>query len=179
MATLRFKRAGMLVAAVVPFAACSGGLELDEDARVEQAVGDPSPNQVPLDPTTIPQFVTQLPIPRTFAPTVITQNGQVIRHEYTIDVAKTLVQMLPAPLPATNVMAYGGQVKIPGSSATEFVRSVPGSALTTRVEYRRSSAGETRCGSRVSCRSIPRSTGRTRSAWSRPSCRSLHFRRAT
>jgi hypothetical protein len=35
MATLRFKRAGMLVAAVVPFAACSGGLELDEDARVE------------------------------------------------------------------------------------------------------------------------------------------------
>lgn len=129
MATLRFKRAGMLVAAVVPFAACSGGLELDEDARVEQAVGDPSPNQVPLDPTTIPQFVTQLPIPRTFAPTVITQNGQVIRHEYTIDVAKTLVQMLPAPLPATNVMAYGGQVKIPGSSATEFVRSVPGSAF--------------------------------------------------
>ena len=92
-------------------------------------MGDPSASQVPLDPTTIPQFVNQLPIPRVFAPTVITQNGEVIRHEYTVNVAKTLAQMLPPAFPQTNVLAYGGQVKIPGSSATEFVRSVPGSVF--------------------------------------------------
>ena len=89
-------------------------------------MGDPSASQVPLDATTIPQFVNQLTIPRVFAPTVITQNGEVIRHDYTVNVAKTLAQLLPPGFPQTNVLAYGGQVKIPGSSSTEFVRSTPG-----------------------------------------------------
>ena len=110
-----------------PFAGCSSSSELGENiGSIGQSLGEPSANQVPLDPTTIPQFVSQLPIPRTFAPTVITQNGQVIRHEYTVDVARTAVQMLPAGFPATNVEAYGGQVKIPGSSGTEPARTVPG-----------------------------------------------------
>jgi FtsP/CotA-like multicopper oxidase with cupredoxin domain len=129
MATLKIKHASILVGAVgaiAPFVACSSGFEGEDLATTQLAVGDPSASQVALDPTTIPQFVNQLPIPRTYAPTIITQGGQVIRHEYNINVAKTLVQMLPPPLPATNVMAYGGQVKIPGSSSTEFVRSVPG-----------------------------------------------------
>ena len=39
--------------------------------------GNPSPDQVSLDPTTIPKFAHQLPIPRVFAPKVITQNGKV------------------------------------------------------------------------------------------------------
>jgi FtsP/CotA-like multicopper oxidase with cupredoxin domain len=114
----------------------------DEDTvTVQSAIGDPSASQVPLDPATIPQFVNQLTIPRVFAPTAITQGGLVIRNEYTINVAKTLMQLLPPPLPQTNVLAYGGPVKIPGSSQTEFVRSSPGpvfenvKGLPTRVTW--------------------------------------------
>ncbi|HLF26573.1 MAG TPA: carbohydrate-binding protein [Anaerolineae bacterium] len=91
------------------------------------AVGQPPPGQVPLDPLTIPKFAQELPIPRTFAPTLIRNaQGQVIRHEYTVSIAHTQVQMLPPGFPATTARAFGGQVKIPGSSQTEFVRSVPG-----------------------------------------------------
>jgi FtsP/CotA-like multicopper oxidase with cupredoxin domain len=41
-------------------------------------------------------------------------------------VAPTTVQMLPPGFPATTVMAYGGQVRVPGSTATTFARTVPG-----------------------------------------------------
>ncbi len=105
-------------------------------------MGDPSATQVPLDPTTIPQFVNELPIPRTFAPTVITDSGQVIRHEYTVSAAKTVAQLLPPGFPPTNVLAYGGEVKIPGSDQTEFFRSTPGPifdntrGIPTRVHWR-------------------------------------------
>jgi spore coat protein A, manganese oxidase len=126
MATLKFRHAGALASILAPFVACSSGSDVGDPDVTEQAVGNPSASQVPLDPATIPQFAMELPIPRTFAPTIITQGAQVIRHEYTVDVARTLVQMLPPPLPATNVEAYGGQVKIPNSTSTEFVRSVPG-----------------------------------------------------
>jgi FtsP/CotA-like multicopper oxidase with cupredoxin domain len=90
-------------------------------------VGTPSVNQVPLDPTTIPQFVNQLTIPRVYAPTVIRDShGNVIRNEYTVTVAQATAQILPPPFPATTVMAYGGDVKIPGSTQTQFVRTTPG-----------------------------------------------------
>jgi FtsP/CotA-like multicopper oxidase with cupredoxin domain len=96
-------------------------------SQSEQAVGTPSVNQVPLDPTTIPQFVTQLPIPRVYAPTVITDStGHVIRHEYTVSARLATVQMLPPGFPATTALAYSGNVKIAGSTATEFVSTVPG-----------------------------------------------------
>ena len=87
----------------------------------------PSVDQVPLDPLDIPKFAHQLPIPRVFAPKVIRDfHGNVIRHEYTISVAHTQVQMLPPGFPRTTVRAFGGQVKIPGSSQTEFFRGTPG-----------------------------------------------------
>lgn len=87
----------------------------------------PSPDQVPLDPASIPMFANELPIPRVFAPTVVQDgSGNVIRHEYTVSIAQTRIQMLPPGFPMTTVLAYGGQVEIPGSSVTEFVRTVPG-----------------------------------------------------
>ena len=90
-------------------------------------VGDPSPDQQPLDPADIPKFAHELSIPRVFAPTIIRDSqGRVIRHEYTVSVAHALVQMLPTGFPATTVRAFGGRVLIPGSSQTEFIRSVPG-----------------------------------------------------
>jgi spore coat protein A, manganese oxidase len=94
--------------------------------QVQELVGTPSVDQVPLDPGTIPKFAHQLPIPRTFAPTLITNSGgQVVRHEYTVSVAHTQVQMLPPPFPMTTVRAFGGQVHTPGGG-TEFYRSSPG-----------------------------------------------------
>lgn len=88
--------------------------------------GNPSPDQVPLDPGDIPKFAHDLAIPRVFAPKVITENGKVVRQEFEVSVAHTKVQMLPPPMPSTTVRAFGGQVKVPGSSHTEFFRSSPG-----------------------------------------------------
>jgi FtsP/CotA-like multicopper oxidase with cupredoxin domain len=78
---------------------------------VAPSVSGSSSTPVPLDPTTIPQFVTQLPILPTYAPTVIRDStGHVIRNEYTITDSQTKVQMLPAGFPATTVLAMGGPV---------------------------------------------------------------------
>jgi FtsP/CotA-like multicopper oxidase with cupredoxin domain len=66
---------------------------------------------VPIDPTTIPQFVTPLPILPTWAPTVIRNRyGQVIRNEYTISDVESFVQMLPAGYPKTKVFSQTGPI---------------------------------------------------------------------
>jgi FtsP/CotA-like multicopper oxidase with cupredoxin domain len=143
MSFTRFRRFTFALSSIgfLLSAGCADSEPADDVETVTSAIGDPSANQVPLDPTTIPQFVNQLTVPRVFAPTLVMQNGQVVRHDYTINAAKTLAQLLPPPLPQTNVLAYGGQVKIPGSSQTEFVRSTPGSTfeetknLPTRVTW--------------------------------------------
>jgi FtsP/CotA-like multicopper oxidase with cupredoxin domain len=105
----------------------------EKQSTAAQAVGTPSPDQVPLDPATIPKFVNQLVIPRVYAPTVIKDStGKVIRNEYTVNVQQSTAQMLPPGFPATTVMAYGGNVRRPGvlasdgTEATEFARTVPG-----------------------------------------------------
>jgi len=113
-------------ALTIGFVACS---KRDEPgSALRQRSGSPSTSQVPLSPLTIPKFAHQLPIPRIFAPTLV-GGGQQMRNEYTVSVQKTTVQMLPPGFPDTTVMAYGGQVKIPNSTSTEFVRSVPGSVF--------------------------------------------------
>ncbi len=99
----------------------------DNVSQSQQAVGTPSVDQVLLDNTTVPMFVNQLTIPQTYAPTVVTDShGNVVRNEYTVTVAQATAQILPPGFPATTVMAYGGNVKIPGSSSTTFARTVPG-----------------------------------------------------
>jgi spore coat protein A, manganese oxidase len=98
----------------------------------QEPLGSPSPDQVPLDPTTVPQFVNQLPIPAVWAPTVITSGGTVIRNEYTLAVSQTEVQMLPPGFPTTTVIAYGGQIIAPGGG-TEFHQSVPGAVFENTV----------------------------------------------
>jgi FtsP/CotA-like multicopper oxidase with cupredoxin domain len=76
--------------------------------RSAQSTGS---STTPLDPTTIPQYVNPLPILPTNAPTVITDSaGNVIRNEYTITDGDTFVQMLPPPLPPTQVLAMGGPI---------------------------------------------------------------------
>jgi spore coat protein A len=110
---------------LIPGAACDSSAR-SETSSTSQAVGTPSTSQVPLDPATIPKFAHELTIPPVYAPTVITSHGHVIRREYTVSMAPAQVQMLPPGFPATTVFAYGGQVKVPGSSTTTFARTVPG-----------------------------------------------------
>jgi len=106
----------------------SGGRKIT--ARI--AAGPPSLSEVALGPTTIPQFVTQLPILPVWAPTVIRNgSGQVIRNEYTINDLETTVQMLPAGFPTTTVFAMTGPIvgggTFTGSPAAIFenTRGIP------------------------------------------------------
>ncbi|MCL6590596.1 MAG: multicopper oxidase domain-containing protein [Firmicutes bacterium] len=81
----------------------------------------------PLDPLTIPKFVNQLTIPDIYAPKLIKDYyGKVIKHEYTVEVAQFMAQMLPPGYPKTAQLGYGGLVKVPGCSTPVFKRSVPG-----------------------------------------------------
>jgi len=77
-----------------------------------------------LDPKMIPKFINQLPIPPVYEPTVVTDvTGNVIRHEYTVNVTEFYQQILPTVdkkgkptgFPATKVWAYEGYVNIGGS----------------------------------------------------------------
>src|SRR5216684_3448416 len=109
---------GVFVLAVVSLAVISKGCSdrSTSIAKSTSASGPPSASQVPLNPTTIPMFVTQLPIPHVFAPTVSRNGaGQVIRNEYTITDSETTVQMLPAGFPNTTVLAMGGPVTSGGT----------------------------------------------------------------
>ncbi|HEY7371182.1 MAG TPA: carbohydrate-binding protein [Polyangia bacterium] len=95
------------------------------------ALGQPSPNQTPIDGQDLfnkTAFTTQLPIPKTFAPTVIRNGaGQVIRNEYTITDSQVQVQMLPAGYPTTTVLAMGGPAVGGGT-----VQSAPGAKFESK-----------------------------------------------
>ncbi|HEX5100774.1 MAG TPA: carbohydrate-binding protein [Polyangiaceae bacterium] len=106
------------------------GQQRETTSTERQPSGPPSTSQVPLSPTSIPKFAHELPIPRVFAPSVVGM-GPMLHHEYTVSVQKTTVQMLPPGFPDSTVLAYGGEVKIPNSSGTELVRSVPGPVFET------------------------------------------------
>ncbi len=113
---------------LVLFAACTDGARL---SRAKEPAGSPSSTQVPLDPLSIPKFAQELGVPRVFQPAVIMDGELVVRHEYTVSVKQTTVQMLPPGFPSTTVLAYGGEVKLADSPAPEFVRSVPGPVFET------------------------------------------------
>src|SRR5215470_7544014 len=119
---------GVIILAIVSLAVTSKCSNKSASVGTSTAASSPSP----LDPTTIPMFVTQLPIPHVFAPTVIRDgSGNVIRNEYTITDSQTTVQALPAGFPATTVLAMGGPVTSGGTfqgspaPAFENVRGIP------------------------------------------------------
>lgn len=90
------------------------------------ATADMAMAQAPLDPLTIPKFVTPLPRPQSFAPTVVTDpvTGQVA-HAYSVDVAQFSAQVLPNGFPATTLWGYGGNVLNPDGTVG-YARSAPG-----------------------------------------------------
>ena len=62
-----------------------------------------------LDPLTIPKFVTPLPIPPVWKPTVVTDSsGKVVSYNYTISISQFTQQILPVGFPKTTVWGYSG-----------------------------------------------------------------------
>src|SRR5215467_14609647 len=122
---------GVIILAIVLLAVTSKCSDKSASVGTSKSAANPA-STTPLDPTTIPMFVTQLPIPHVFAPTVIRDgSGNVIRNEYTITDSQTTVQMLPAGMPNTTVLAMGGPVTsggtFQGSPAAVFenTRGIP------------------------------------------------------
>ena len=91
----------------------------------------PSADQVPLDPATIPKFAHELTRPPVLAgapsSSLLPPLDPIL--EFTLLVKQASVQMLPPPFPPTTVLAYGGEVEVPGSSQTETVFTVPGPTI--------------------------------------------------
>lgn len=81
---------------------------------------------VPLDPLTIPKYVTPLNVPPAFAPTVVTNpvTGAVTGHDYKVDVTQFQQQVLPAGFPQTTVWGYGGNIKN-AAGTTVYSQSFP------------------------------------------------------
>ena len=82
-----------------------------------------------LDPLSIPMFENQLTAPPpVYAPKVVTSQGKVIRHEYTVAMASFTQQILPPSMNLlTQVWGYGGTANdaVTGASLG-FVQSSPG-----------------------------------------------------
>ena len=98
---------------------------------VQMALVEPVEVSAPtiLDPLSIPLFENQLTgPPPVYAPKVVTSQGKVIRHEYTVAMASFTQQILPPSMNLlTTVWGYGGAANdaITGASLG-FVQSSPG-----------------------------------------------------
>jgi spore coat protein A len=83
----------------------------------------------PLDPTTLPKYVTPLlaHIP-VYTPTnVVDGSGNVIEQDYYVNVTQFTEQILPTGYPATTVWGYGGVAHDPVTGANlGYVRNAPG-----------------------------------------------------
>jgi len=80
-----------------------------------------------LDPKSIPMFVNELTgPPPTYVPEIVNMSG-VLSYEYRVNMSRFYEQILPAPLPMTEVWGYGGQAKdaVTGT-LLGFVRNSPG-----------------------------------------------------
>jgi FtsP/CotA-like multicopper oxidase with cupredoxin domain len=86
--------------------------------------------QAPLDSKTIPKYVTELAVPRAYTPTVVTDpvTGNVVSHDYTVDVTQFTQQVLPVGFPQTTVWGYGGNVTNPDGSSS-YLRATPGATF--------------------------------------------------
>jgi FtsP/CotA-like multicopper oxidase with cupredoxin domain len=84
-----------------------------------------------LPPTRIPKYVNQLVIPPVYEPAIITdpKTGEVLRHEYTVDVSQFEQQILPPRFPKTTVWGYGGMIKDPETGESVYFQNSPGATF--------------------------------------------------
>ena len=86
-----------------------------------------------LAPSMIPKFMNQLTAPPpVWEPTVVTDDdGQVLSHEYRIEMTGFYQQILPPPFPMTPVWGYAGYAKdAVTTTSLGFVRSSPGATFS-------------------------------------------------
>jgi spore coat protein A len=117
--------------------ACSSQFGNDGDpgttGTAGEAIGAPSPSEVPLDPTTVPKFAQQLNIPEVWTPTPVTKNGKVVQNDYTLSVVQSTEQVLPPGLPKTVVLGYSGQAHPKGSTTSSTITVTPGATFENTV----------------------------------------------
>ncbi len=103
------------------------------------------PGVSPLDPTTIPKFVSELTKP----PVYVADNpGSRIPH-YTVTYKKIQQQLLPSGLPTTQVFAYGGKANFNEADQSPDVRTT---FLNTRTDVRSGSRPAHPCALREQAR---------------------------
>lgn len=124
---------GSLAAALIVPACGSSPNKNESTGDFAQAVGPASSSEVPLDPTTVPKFAQQLPIPEIWTGTPVTKYGHVVQQNYTLSVVETTQQMLPPGFPATTVLAYRGSAHPKGSSTSSTLTVTPGAVFENTV----------------------------------------------
>ena len=99
----------------------------------QEALGQPSVDEVPLDPTTVPKFAQQLNIPEIWTSTPVTKNGVVVQNNYTLSVVQSTQQLLPPPLPQSIVLAYSGSAHPKGSTTSSTISTTPGAVFENTI----------------------------------------------
>src|SRR6266511_5238428 len=92
-------------------------------------IADDSQGPNLLDPSAIPKFANELTgAPPVFVPTVVTDHrGNVISHDYVVNMSAFYEQILPPGYPTTPVWGYGGEAMDAVTGAPlGFVRNSPG-----------------------------------------------------
>ena len=134
MRIYRYVAVGVPIAAFVALAvACGAESGGEAVSTTEQALGEPSPDEVPLDPTIVPKFTNDLNVPEVWTPTPVTSGGVVVQNNYTLSVVQTSSQMLPAPFPATTVLGYSGSAHPKGSTTSSTISVTPGAVFENVV----------------------------------------------
>jgi spore coat protein A, manganese oxidase len=109
------------------------GTNDDQTTTVTAAVGQPSADETDLDPTTVPKFAQQLPIPQIWTGAPVVQNGKTVQVNYSLSVVQTTEQQLPPGFPATTVLAYNGSAHPKGSNTSSTLTVTPGAVFENTV----------------------------------------------
>lgn len=85
----------------------------------------------PLDPKSIPKYVSQLITPPVFKPTIVKdpETGEEISYNYTISMTEFMQQILPPMFPMTTVWGYEGIVEDQSTPEGICFRSTPGATF--------------------------------------------------
>jgi spore coat protein A len=118
---------------VLAVAACGPQAGGEPSATTVADLGEPSPDEVSLDPTTVPKFGTQLNIPEVWTATPVMSGGKVVQNNYTLSVVQSAEQVLPAGFPATTVLGYQGSAHPKGSTTSSTITVTPGATFENTI----------------------------------------------
>ncbi|HEX6764993.1 MAG TPA: hypothetical protein VF103_05935 [Polyangiaceae bacterium] len=103
--------------------ASNDGSVIDEPVGKVKSAAELAPI---LAASSVPRFATTMPRLPTYEPTLVRNaQGQLIRKEWTVRMAKFTEQQLPSGFPATPLFGYGGNARVNGGPV-QFVRTSPG-----------------------------------------------------